>query len=190
MPSNVTVTTGPLVLTGSTNQRPNTTTPYAANAVVGGSNRAVFPFAEIADPAYGTGYVLKVRVSKGSPTPASVRLWLFNDTPGGGPKDGDPFRLRWDDHRKCIGYFDLDLLAAATSDAALAVLNAQRIGFLCLNDANALYGVLTTRAAYTPAKNEPVHVELLIEQGVVDVHVFDEPVATTLPVESMATSAE
>jgi hypothetical protein len=145
--------------------RPNDSTPYAANDVVG--NGAVVTFTNVGDSANGSGYVTNVRLVKSTATitNAVFRLWLYATAPT--PiADNAQFTLLWANRAARLGYVDLACTTEGTgSDSASAFVTNVNLKFMCAGGSRNLFGVLEAKQAYTPGASESFYIELTVDQN-------------------------
>lgn len=145
--------------------RPADTTAYAAGDSVNTSTSAatVITFANFARISGGTGYITKVRIAtdKKSITPR-FRLHLFNASPTL-VNDNAAFARYYADESKRIGYVDLPAMFTPSDTSNSTLSEAQdatiRIPFVAVAG-RAIYGVLETLDAFTPASGEKFNVTL------------------------------
>lgn len=146
------VTTKMTAVAGSFN-RPADTTAYAANDAVADNVTAGSVTKLQWTPAQGRGTIRRVRIRKSDQTVATptIRLYLFDATFTVGAGDNAAFAAPLQD---CIGYVDVPVTSAGSDDA---------VGWAACSieyHAAAIYGVLQTRSAFTPASAETLTVTL------------------------------
>ena len=156
------------IVTSAAFARPADTTAYAAKDVVNNSASApaVLTFAGAARVNGGAGYVTKGRlVTNQSTNTATFRLWLYNVAPTA-INDNLPFTLLWANRAARIGYIDIGPCATeGTGSNSASAQNADaRLAFQCAANVSAIYGVLETLSAFTPASEQAFLVELTLEQ--------------------------
>lgn len=165
----------PIEISTASFTRPSDTTPYDAKDVVSNSTSApaVMTFSEMAPLQGGkSGYITKARLfTNQSTNTASFRLHLFHTAPT--PiNDNSPYTLLWANRTSRIGYIDFP--ACSTEGTGSDASNAQKGGgvsnanlampFTCASDSRAIYGVLETLTAFTPASGQLFFVELTADQ--------------------------
>ena len=160
---------GALVVATATFARPADTTAYAANdAVSNGDPSVLMTFAGLARVAGGSGYITKARiVTDQSANTAAFRLWLYTISNPSVAADNAAFTLSWANRANRIGYIDFPALATegTGSDSASALADTIRLAFQCAAGSQALYALLETKSAFTPANAQNFYVELTAEQN-------------------------
>ncbi len=144
--------------------RPADTTAYAAKDAVSNSTSApdVLTFSKLARLPGGSGYIVKARLMTNQSTnTARFRLHLYHTTPTA-INDNAAHTLLWANRANRIGY--IDFAACATegtgSDAANSQNDTVRMPFVCASGSRAVYGLLETLDAFTPASGQIIYVEL------------------------------
>jgi hypothetical protein len=144
--------------------RPADTTAYAAKDAVSDSTSAptVLTFADLARVNAGSGYIVKARLMTNQSTnTARFRLHLYHTTPTA-INDNAAHTLLWANRANHIGY--VDFAAAQTegtgSDAANSQNDTVRMPFVCASGSRAVYGLLETLDAFTPASGQVIYIEL------------------------------
>lgn len=160
---------GKAVLTSALLTRPADTVAYAALDTLANSTSApvVLTFAGMARIAGGSGRIAKARMETNqSSNVARFRLHLFSVAPTA-LNDNVPYTLLWANRDKRVG--TLDFPAAVTegtgSDAARAHVFDARIDYVCAAADTALYGLLETLDAFTPASAQQIYLELIGSQN-------------------------
>lgn len=158
---------GRLARSSAAYTRPANTTAYAANSAVADSatTPTVLTFAGLARIAGGSGYITRARlVTDQAANVATFRLWLFSVAPVA-INDGAAFTLLYATRANLVGSIDLGPLAqeGAGSTGAIGSDATVRLPFVCASGSRALYGLLETRSAFTPASGQNVDVELIAD---------------------------
>jgi hypothetical protein len=149
------------ISTGTFN-RPADTAAYLANDVVSNSTGAgtVITFSNAIPVSQGDGYIVAVRATTNDKLFATaLRLHIYKSSPDASVvlNDNAPMKLMLADYGNRVGYVDLSgwTSASSTSDSSVCFGSFPGSGSsLPLELASAsttLYGVLETRAAFTPA---------------------------------------
>ena len=129
--------------------RPNDTNAYSAGDVVGTSPGANIEFTNMGisgEDVFITSAKLRIDVSAIPSGMGSFRLHLFNAAPTA-IDDNSPFNLIAADRTKYIDYIDIDTPNDLGDTLFISVNNVNIQTTLV---STSLYGVLETRAAYTP----------------------------------------
>jgi hypothetical protein len=151
--------------------RPSNTTAYAALDVVSDSTSAttLMALAGAARAAGRGGYVTKVRLVTDQKTnTARFRVWFYTASNPTVAADNSPYLLLWADRASRIGYVDLVPMAtedATNSTAASALSTSARLAYQCASGDSALYAVLETLDAFTPASGQLFYLEAVFEQS-------------------------
>lgn len=143
--------------------RPANVDAYTALDVVGGATPTL-TFSNAVHTAGGPGLLKTARITTDLVTATGVlRLHLFRATPTSPPADNAPYVVRWDDRASRIGYVDFPALATEGATALAAETMNQMIDlpFVAANKATAIYGLLETLGAWTPASGQLFNIELL-----------------------------
>lgn len=148
--------------------RPADTTAYAANDSVNTSTSSptIITFAGASRVASGTGYITKARLSTNqSANVAQFRMWLFKVSNPQLSNDNAAFLIKDADNANRLGYIDFPAcFTEAGSDVAVALLDGLRFGYVA-DSSSALYGILLTKTAFTPASGQTIHLVLTCEQN-------------------------
>jgi hypothetical protein len=152
-----------LLSASATFARPANTTAYAANDAVSDSTSAptVLTFNTVSKRPAVSGYVVKARlITDQSTNTAQFRLWLYHTAPTA-INDNAAFTYLYADRAKLAGYVDLGPLQTegSGSDAAFATEGTVRLPFVN-GPTRALYGLLETKTAFTPASGQNFYVEI------------------------------
>lgn len=155
---------GKMAVVGVTLTRPADTTAYAAKDAVSDSTSAptVLTFANLARINAGSGYIVKARLmTNQSANIARFRLHLYHTAPTA-INDNAAHALLWANRANRIGYIDFSACQTegSGSDAANGVNDAVRLSFVCASGSRAVYGLLETLDAFTPASAQVLYVEL------------------------------
>ena len=155
------------IVVAATFARPNNTTAYASKDAVSDSTSSptVLSFPNIARVNAGTGYIVKARIQTNQSTSvARFRVHLFNVAPTA-INDNAAWTLLWANRAARIGYVDFDgcQTEGAGSDCANAMNATVRLHFATAPGTRALYGLLETLDAFTPAALQSFYIELNAE---------------------------
>lgn len=147
--------------------RPADTTAYAARDAVANSTSSptVLTFSNIARVNAGSGYITKARLMTDQSTnTARFRLHLYRTAPTA-INDNAAWTLLWANRANRIGFIDFSALQTegTGSDAANALNTDIRLAFVCATASRALYGMLETLDAFTPASGQQFMIELSAE---------------------------
>lgn len=145
--------------------RPDNTTAYAINDVVGTSPAAIVELESVVSTVGGSGKVLQARLSKNgvSVTNAAFKLMCFKEAPTA-IADNEPFQGLFADRSKLLFMIDFTMKTFGSgSDTAIDLSESIRY-FKCADDSTSMYLVIVATAAYTPKTEEQFSVELLIEE--------------------------
>lgn len=145
--------------------RPANTTAYTALDVINGGS--LMSFAGMARIAGGAGYITKARLMTDLSTcTAAMRLHLYHTAPTV-ISDNSPLASLYADKASRIGYLDFDAMGTEGSGStAASSLNANaRLAFICASSNTTIFGVLSTKDAFTPASAQNFYVELTAEQN-------------------------
>lgn len=145
--------------------RPGDTTAYAANDAVANSTSApvILTFTPVARVAAGAGFITKAKLQTDqSACVARFRLHLFNVANPTIANDNAAFALKWADRASYIGSIDFDACKTegTGSDTAYSINSAVRMHFTCASGDQALYGLLETLDAFTPANAQNFRIAL------------------------------
>jgi hypothetical protein len=149
--------------------RPADTTAYTAKDAVANSTSApmVLTFANLARVTGGSGYITKARLMTNQSTNATrFRLHLYHTAPTA-INDNAAWTLLWANRANRVGFIDFDSLQTegSGSDAANALNSTVRLAFKCAVGSRALYGLLETLGAFTPASGQVFFLELSAENN-------------------------
>lgn len=160
------------VVVGVELTRPADTTAYAAKDVVSDSTSAptVLTFANFARANGGTGIIVRARLMTDQKTnTAAYRLHLFHTAPTA-INDNSPYTMLYANAAYRIGMIDFPACATedSTNSTAAASMRPSADGssgppnlwFGCAAESRAIYGVLETTGAFTPASGQKFYVEL------------------------------
>jgi hypothetical protein len=163
-------TGGRTVRNAATFARPADTTAYAALDTVSTSTSApvVITFSNMARINAGSGYITKARIMTDQKTnTARFRLHLFHTAPTL-TNDNAAFPLLWTDRANRVGKIDFGAMTtedATNSTCAESLNEAVRLSFTCETASTALYGILETLDAFTPANAQNFYISLTAEQN-------------------------
>lgn len=161
---------GRTVRVAATFARPADTTAYAALDTVSTSTSApvVITFSNMARVNAGSGYITKARIMTDQKTnTARFRLHLFHTAPTL-TNDNAAFPLLWADRANRVGKIDFSPMTtedATNSTCAESLNEAVRLSFTCEAANTALYGILETLDAFTPASGQNFYISLTSEQN-------------------------
>lgn len=161
---------GRTVRNAATFARPADTTAYAALDTVSTSTSApvVITFSSMARINAGSGYITKARIMTDQKTnTARYRLHLFHTAPTL-TNDNAAFPLLWADRANRVGKIDFGAMTtedATNSTCAESLNEAVRLSFTCEAANTALYGILETLDAFTPASGQNFYISLTSEQN-------------------------
>jgi len=161
---------GRTVRVAATFARPADTTAYAALDTVSTSTSApvVITFSSMARINAGSGYITKARIMTDQKTnSARFRLHLFHTAPTL-TNDNAAFPLLWADRANRVGKIDFSPVTtedATNSTCAESMNDAVRLSFTCETANTALYGILETLDAFTPASGQNFYISLTAEQN-------------------------
>lgn len=152
--------------------RPADTTAYAAKDVVCNSTSAptVITFANFARINNGTGIIVKARLMTDQITNTSTfRLHLFHTSPNA-INDNSPYLMLYGNATNRIGMIDFPAMAtedgtnstaaAASRPSSDGSFSTPNLYFQAASASRALYGILETTTAFTPASGQKFYVEL------------------------------
>lgn len=152
--------------------RPADTTAYAAKDVISDSTSSpsVLTFANFARVNEGSGMIIRARLMTHQKTnTASYRLHLFHTAPPA-INDNSPYTLLYANAANRIGAVDFGAMATedATNSTAAASMRPSADGgyptpnlwFQATSGSRAIYGILETLSAFTPASGQKFTVEL------------------------------
>lgn len=148
--------------------RPVNTTEYAVGDLVANSTDAgeVLPleFNDLLFQNYGEGYIVKAKLSTSQTTFNGIlRLHLFKVAPAV-VADNAAYPLLSAEQVNYIGNIDFIsfFTGGSGSEAAVSVIKDERLALKLASDtgASALYGLLETRAVFTPASGQTFTVEI------------------------------
>lgn len=163
---------GAIVRVTGTFTRPADTTAYAANDVVSNSTSSstLITLSSALRANAGTGYIVGCRVATNlkSITPR-IRVHVFNASAPTVSADNAAYQAKYADISKRVGTFDLAAMATGAdttnSDMSAATDFTLRIPVKAAAADTALYVLLETLDAFTPANGQAFTVELLIDQN-------------------------
>lgn len=161
---------GRTVRNAATFSRPADTSAYAALDTVSTSTSApvVITFSGMARINAGSGYITKARIMTDQKTnSARYRLHLFHTAPTL-TNDNVAFPLLWADRANRVGQIDFSPMTtedATNSTCAESLNEAVRLSFTCEAANTALYGILETLDAFTPASAQNFYISLTAEQN-------------------------
>jgi hypothetical protein len=147
--------------------RPADTTAYTTKDVVSDSTSSpsVISFAA-ARAAAGNGYITKAKLTTDQKTnTATYRLWLYSSTPTA-INDNSPYTLLYADNAIRLGFIDFTALATedpTNSTGATSLYVGVPLAYKCA--ATTVFGILETRADFTPASGQKFYVELTFDQN-------------------------
>lgn len=152
--------------------RPADTAAYAARDVVCNSTSSptVITFADFARVNQGSGIIVRARLfTDKKDVTASFRLHLFHTAPTA-IADNSPYTLLYVNAANRIGQIDFPAMASedATNSTASATMRPSSDGsfgppnlwYQAASGSRAIYGVLETLSAFTPASEQKFHVQL------------------------------
>jgi len=152
--------------------RPSDTTAYAARDVVSNSTSSpsVITFADFARVNQGSGIIVRARLmSDKKDVTASFRLHLFHTAPTA-INDNSPYLLLYANAANRIGQVDFPAMASEdpTNSTASATMRPASDGsagppnlwFQSASGSRAIFGMLETLGAFTPASGQKFYVEL------------------------------
>jgi len=133
--------------------RPNDTTAYAANDVIGTATSGNLTFTDIV-PRQGAGFLvlgsrLRIDVNAVPSGMAGFRLHLYNAAPTA-IADNAAFNLPSGDRTKYLGYITMST-PVDFGDTLVAVDDNMNFSGKCADGSTTIYGMLETLGAYTPA---------------------------------------
>lgn len=148
--------------------RPADTTAYAVNDAVSDSTSSptVLTFSGMATANGGSGSILKAQlITNQSTNTAQFRLHLFNVAPSA-VNDNAAYPMLWANRAARVGTVDFPACATegSGSDAATAQWIDLPLYYVCGAADTALYGILETKAAFTPASGQLFYIALSAEQ--------------------------
>ena len=161
---------GRTVRVAATFARPADTSAYAALDTISTSTSApvVITFSNMARVNAGSGYITKARIMTDQKTnTARFRLHLFHTAPTL-TNDNAAFPLLWADRANRVGKIDFGAMTtedATNSTCAESLNEAVRLSFTCEAANTALYGILETLDAFTPASGQNFYISLTAEQN-------------------------
>lgn len=161
---------GRTVRVAATFARPADTTAYTALDAVSTSTSApvVITFSGMARINAGSGYITKARIMTDQKTnTARFRLHLFHTAPTL-TNDNAAFPLLWTDRANRVGKIDFGAMTtedATNSTCAESMNDSVRLSFTCEAANTALYGILETLDAFTPANAQNFYISLTAEQN-------------------------
>ena len=152
--------------------RPADTTAYAAKDVVSDSTSAptVLTFANFARVNNGSGMIVRARLMTDQKTcTAGFRLHLFHTAPTA-TNDNSPYLLLYSNAANRIGMIDFPAMTSedSTNSTAAATMRPSSDGsygtpnlwYQAAAASRAIYGVLETTSAFTPASGQKFYIEL------------------------------
>jgi hypothetical protein len=149
--------------------RPTGTTAYialdaVANLATGTASALIF--SNLARIYGGTGYVVKARMMTDQPTnTARFRLHLYDTLPTA-ILDNAFHTMLWTNRDMRLGSIDFNAMASESSGstATFSILTPGvgnlPLAFTCITGSKALYGLLETLDAFTPAHNQGLYIQL------------------------------
>ena len=161
---------GRTIRVAATFARPADTSAYAALDTVSTSTSApvVITFSNMARINAGSGYITKARIMTDQKTnTARFRLHLFHTAPTL-TNDNAAFPLLWADRANRVGKIDFGAMTsedATNSTCAESLNESVRLSFTCEAANTALYGILETLDAFTPASGQNFYISLTAEQN-------------------------
>ncbi|RYD57028.1 MAG: hypothetical protein EOP56_09480 [Sphingobacteriales bacterium] len=160
---------GNTVVVAASFTRPSDTAPYTALDVVGNTGTAaVITFSGLARINGGSGYITKLRIMTDQSTnTARYRLHLYSVAVTA-IADNSPFTLLWTNRANRIGAISVDagLITEGTgSTAAYGGTSTVRMAYKAATGATAIYGILETLDAFTPASAQNFYIELTAENN-------------------------
>lgn len=173
------VTTAPGSVVGSNTSvvgveftRPSDTTAYAARDVVcnSTSSPSVITFADFARVNQGSGIIIRARLfTDKKDVTAQFRLHLFHTAPTA-INDNSPYLLLYANAANRIGQIDFPAMASEdpTNSTASATMRPSSDGgfgppnlwYQAASGSRAIYGVLETLSAFTPASGQKFFIQL------------------------------
>ena len=143
--------------------RPSDTTAYAAKDAVTNSTTAptVLTFSNLTKRTGSEGYIVKARLlTDQSTNTARFRLNLYKTAPTA-INDNSPHTMLYTNAANRIGYIDFAAASTeGTGSTGAGALNAEiRLPFTS-GSATAIYGMLETLDAFTPASGQKFYIEL------------------------------
>jgi hypothetical protein len=164
-----TVTAGGTTTTiGTEFTRPADTDAYAALDAVSDSTSAptIITLADVVPAVGGTGYITKVRcfTDKAAAMAPRFRIHIYNEsiTP---INDNAAFTLLYANRAKRVAAVDLAAFRTegAGSDASAAQNITDRVAFACAPASRALFALVETLDAFTPASGQKFYLEISVE---------------------------
>ena len=161
---------GRTVRVAATFARPADTSAYAALDTVSTSTSApvVITLSNMARINAGSGYITKARIMTDQKTnTARLRLHLFHTAPTL-TNDNAAFPLLWADRANRVGKIDFSPMTTedpTNSTCAESLNESVRLSFTCEAANTALYGILETLDAFTPASGQNFYISLTAEQN-------------------------
>jgi hypothetical protein len=133
--------------------RPDNTTAYTANDVIGTSSSANIEFADLitykGEGFFVTGAWLMIPINAVPSGMDGFRLHLYNAEPTD-IVDNAAYNLPSADRSKYLGYIDFEV-PVDLGDTLYSQVNNINLKRKFVNNSNTVYGILQTLAAYTPA---------------------------------------
>ena len=152
--------------------RPADTTAYTAKDVVSDSTSApsVLTFADFARVNQGSGIIVRARLMTDQKTcTAGFRLHLFHTAPTA-INDNSPYLLLYANAANRIGMIDFPAMTSedATNSTAASTMRPSSDGsygtpnlwYQAASASRAIYGILETTSAFTPASGQKFFIEL------------------------------
>jgi hypothetical protein len=127
----------------------------------------VLTFADLARVNAGSGYIVKARLlTNQSTNVARFRLHLFHTAPTA-IADNAAHAILWANRANRIGYIDFPACQTegTGSDAANSQEATVRLPFVCAAASRAVYGLLETLDAFTPASGQVIYIEITPDQN-------------------------
>jgi hypothetical protein len=139
----------PRYISKVSNTRPDNTTPYAANDVLGTDPASVIEFTNIAPQGGGTIVLLyaSMRIDAGSSAQGQTRLHLYSSAPAG-IADNASFNLPSGDRDKYLGYITL---SAPVDLGDTMFTEDDFLRKTITATSSSVFAIAETTAAFTPA---------------------------------------
>lgn len=172
LPAHLGTVASNVAVVGTELTRPADTTAYTAKDAVSNSTSspALLTFADFARVNGGSGLIVRARLFTDQKTnTAQFRLHLFHTAPTA-INDNSPYTLLYANAANRIGSIDFPAMATedATNSTAASAMRPSFEGayptpnllFKCASDSRAIYGMLETISAFTPASGQKFYVQL------------------------------
>lgn len=161
---------GASFLASATITRPADTTAYAAKDVISTGAGAILTFPGMGRVNGGSGLILRARLMTSQKTNvAQCRLHLFHTAPTA-IADNSPYLLLYANAANRVGMIDFPAMTTedATNSTAASAMRPSSDGnslppnlwYQCAAGDTALYGILETLTAFTPASAQTYFIEL------------------------------